>query len=76
MLTFAAVRIAINARFLVGQPLEGVGRYTLECTRQLMRLLPEAEFLLLTDRRGPLPEFPRAYERQTLSPPARHPLFH
>lgn len=68
------MRIAVNARLLVGQPLEGVGRYVLEQTAQLLGLMPEAEVLMLTDRTGPLPPLPRAVERRTLYPPARHPV--
>ena len=68
------LRIAVNARLLVGQPLEGVGSYVYEATAALMRALPTADFLLLADRAGPLPELPRAPARRTLLPPARHPL--
>ena len=68
------MRIAVNARLLVHQPLEGMGRYVLEQTAQLMRLLPDADFLLLADRAGPLPGLPRAPERRTLYPSARHPV--
>ena len=68
------LRIAVNARLLVAQPLEGMGRYALEVTAELMRRLPAADFLLLADRGGPLPELPRAPERRTLYPSARHPV--
>ena len=68
------LRVAVNGRLFVGQALEGVGRYALEVTAELMRGLPEADFLLLADRAGPLPELPRAPERRTLYPSARHPV--
>ncbi len=67
------MRIALNARFLVEQHLEGIGRYTLEILRALLRTT-DHEFLLLTDRAGPLPSLPRPVERVTLYPSARHPV--
>ncbi len=72
--TFAQVRIAINARLLVNQPLEGIARYTLHALCQLLILRPDDDFLLVCDRPGPLPDLPRAVERVTVGPPARHPL--
>ena len=68
------LRIAVNARLLVGQPIEGVGSYVYEVAARLMCLLPEADFLFLTDRAGPLPPLPRPPERRTLYPSARHPV--
>lgn len=50
-----------------------MGRYVVEVTRQLMQRFPEAEFLLLTDRAGEMPAFPRAYECRVVYPSARHP---
>ncbi len=68
------LRIAINARLLAGQPLEGMGRYVVEVTRELMRHFPGAAFLLLTDRKGAMPPLATTYERAVVYPPARHPL--
>lgn len=68
------VRIAVNTRLLVDQPLEGMARYTLEVLRQLLVLRPEDDFLLICDRAGALPELPRTVERVTVYPSARHPL--
>ena len=67
------MRIAINARLLVNQRLEGLGLYTLEQIRLLLSFT-DHEFLLITDREGPLPELPRAVERVIAYPSARHPL--
>ncbi len=67
------MRIAVNARLLVNQKLEGMGLYILEQLRQLLKTT-DHEFLLITDRKGPLPELPRAVERVTLYPSARHPV--
>ena len=68
------VRIAVNARLLVDQPLEGLARYTLEVLRELLRQRPTDDFLLLCDRAGALPPLPRAVERVDVHPPARHPV--
>ena len=68
------MRIAVNARLLVGQRLEGMGLYTLEVLKQLLARRPSDDFLLVCDRPGPLPDLPRAVERVTVGPPARHPL--
>ena len=67
------MRIAVNARLLANQKLEGMGLYIVEVVRQLLRNT-DHEFLLLTDRPGALPDFPRPVERVIASPPARHPV--
>ena len=71
---YCAVRIAVNGRLLAAQPLEGMGLYTVEVLRGLLAALPQAAFLLVTDRRGPVPPLPRAVERVVAGPPARHPV--
>ena len=48
------MRLAINARLLINQRLEGMGLYTLEVVRQIL-LQTDWDLLLLTDRRGELP---------------------
>lgn len=67
------MRIAVNARLLVNQRLEGMGLFILEQLRQLLETT-EHEFLLITDREGPLPELPRKVERVIAYPSARHPV--
>lgn len=68
-------RIAVNARFLLPDRLEGIGWYTHEIVRRLVQLRPRDEFLLLFDR--PFDERFRYSDRVrplVVSPPTRHPL--
>ncbi len=44
------MRIAINARFLIKDKLEGVGWYTYEIVRRMVANHPEDEFILIHDR--------------------------
>lgn len=67
------MRIAFNARLLVAQEFTGVHLYVLEVLRQLL-VSTTHEFLLITDREGPLPDLPRAVERVIAYPSARHPF--
>ncbi len=67
--------IAVNTRFLLPRHLEGIGLYTAEVLKRLVRLMPEDKFLFLFDR---------PYDKRYLfapnvrpivvRPPARHPL--
>ena len=50
-----------------------MGLYILEQLRQLLETT-DHEFLLITDRKGPLPELPRKVERVIAYPSARHPF--
>jgi glycosyltransferase involved in cell wall biosynthesis len=69
------MRIAINARFLLANHLEGIGRYTFEVTQRMAKAHPNDVFLLFFDR---------AYSEEfvfgenivpiVLFPQARHPL--
>lgn len=43
-------RIALNGRLLVPGKLEGIGRFTLRCLEELVKLRPSDQFLLLVDR--------------------------
>jgi glycosyltransferase involved in cell wall biosynthesis len=43
-------RIALNGRLLVPGKLEGIGKFTLRCLQELVRLRPQDEFLLVVDR--------------------------
>ena len=43
-------RIALNGRLLVPGKLEGIGRFTLRCLEELVKLRPADQFLLLVDR--------------------------
>lgn len=69
------MKIAINTRFLLGEQLEGIGRYTYEVSKRLVARHPEHEFLFLFDR--PYDQrfiFSEKVTPLVLSPPARHPL--
>ncbi|NVO30405.1 glycosyltransferase family 4 protein [Hymenobacter lapidiphilus] len=70
------MHIAVNVRFLLpGDKLEGIGRFTLETLRELVRQQPEHTFHFLFDR-----PFDERYVLgpnvvpHVLGPPARHPL--
>ena len=67
--------IAINARFLLPGKLEGLGWYTHEVVRRMVRQHPEDQFILLFDRPF-APDFVYADNvvPVVLSPPSRHPL--
>lgn len=70
-------RIALNARLLIPQRLEGIGWFTDACYRRIIAGHPEHEFLLLFDR-VPAPEFdygPNAQCRR-IYPPARRPFLY
>lgn len=69
------MKIAVNARFLLAERLEGIGWYTYHLLSRLTRAHPEHEFIFFFDR----PYDPRfVFERNVtplvLRPPARHPL--
>ena len=70
------MHIAVNVRFLLpGDKLEGIGRFTLETLRELVRQQPQHTFHFLFDR--PFDERYRLGPNvvpHVLSPPARHPL--
>lgn len=44
------MRIAVNARFLIKDKLEGLGWYTYEILKRMVRNHPEDEFILIHDR--------------------------
>lgn len=67
------MRIAFNARLLVAQEFTGVHLYVLENLRQLLATTSH-DFLLITDRKGQLPELPREVETVICYPSARHPI--
>jgi glycosyltransferase involved in cell wall biosynthesis len=69
------MRVAVNARFLLPNRIEGIGGFTFEVARRLARDHPDDELLLFFDR---------PYDRRfvcgdnirpvVLTPPTRHPL--
>jgi glycosyltransferase involved in cell wall biosynthesis len=69
------MRIAINARFLLKDKMEGIGRYSYEITKRLVEQHPDDEFFLFFDR--PFSEefiFAKNVTPIVLFPPARHPF--
>lgn len=71
------MRIAVNARFLLANKLEGIGRFTYENMQRITRNHPEHEFIFLFDR---------PYDKEfvfasnvipvVLYPQARHPFLY
>lgn len=71
------MRIAVNARFLLANKLEGIGRFTYETMQRIARNHPEHEFIFLFDR---------PYDKEfvfasnvipvVLYPQARHPFLY
>lgn len=69
------MRVAINTRFLLPGRIEGIGRYTYEVVRRLLRDHPEHDYLFLFDRPyDPAFTFDGQARGIVLPPPARHPL--
>ena len=70
-----AMKIAVNARFLIDKYMEGLGRYTYEIGKRLVERYPQHEFLFLFDRPyNPKYIFGKNVKGIVVSPPARHPF--
>ncbi|MFN0013077.1 MAG: glycosyltransferase family 4 protein [Saprospiraceae bacterium] len=69
------MRIAVNTRFLLPGKLEGLGWYTHELLRRMVRQHPSDEFVFLFDRPyDPAFVYADNVQPQVLFPPARHPV--
>ncbi|PHI19454.1 glycosyltransferase [Lewinellaceae bacterium SD302] len=70
------MRIAVNTRFLLPDRMEGIGYYTQEVCRELVRRRPDDEFLFLFDRKFDQGKymFGTNIEAMSLAPPARDPI--
>jgi glycosyltransferase involved in cell wall biosynthesis len=70
-------RIALNARLLIADRLEGIGWFTHECYKRIIDAHPEHEFRLIFDR-PPHPEFEYGDHANAvrLWPPARRPFLY
>ncbi|MFN3446424.1 MAG: glycosyltransferase family 4 protein, partial [Bacteroidia bacterium] len=71
------MRIAVNARFLLTNKLEGIGRFTYETMQRITRNHPEHQFIFLFDR--PYNSefvFADNVEPVVLFPQARHPFLY
>ncbi len=67
--------IAVNARFLIKNKLEGIGYFTFETLRYITAAHPEIEFHFLFDRPyDPTFIFSENIKPVVLFPPARHPF--
>lgn len=69
------MRIAINCRMLIPDKLEGIGWFTYELVKRMIRNHPEDTFILLFDRKPPdeLLKHPNVIKLHSF-PQARHPL--
>lgn len=70
-----SVKIAINARFLIKEKLEGIGWFTYEVVKRLVEQHPGDEFIFFFDR--PYSEefiFGKNVKAEVVFPPARHPF--
>ncbi|MCZ2392513.1 MAG: glycosyltransferase family 4 protein [Chitinophagales bacterium] len=69
------MRIGINTRFLLKDKLEGIGVYTQEVSKRLVKILPEHEWFFFFDRKYDESFIPNEQIQPILTyPPARHPL--
>jgi len=67
--------IAVNARFLIQNRLEGIGYFTNECMKRIVLNHPEIDFYFLFDRNYSSEFiFSGNVKPIVLSPPARHPI--
>ena len=69
------MRIAVNARLLLKNKLEGIGWHAYELVSRLVLLRPEDQFILFYDRKdGILVPHGANVEVKILTPVTRHPL--
>ena len=71
------MKIAVNARWLLPNKLEGTGIYTLRMLEQIIPAFPQYEFHLLLDRSVATDQFPLNFPNvhfHVVAPQARHPL--
>ncbi len=69
------MRIAVNTRMLLKGKMEGIGYFTYETMKRMVKNHPEHQFIFMFDR--PFDEsfvFSENVEPVVVSPPARHPL--
>ena len=71
------MRIAVNTRLLLSEKLEGIGWFTHESFRRIVKAHPEHQFIFLFDR--PFDKrfvYEKNVEAVTVHPPTRHPLLY
>lgn len=70
------MRIAINGRVLIKNKLEGIGYFTWEVLKNMVRLYPEHDYLVLFDRNPDKEFLIPGIEFKVLRPAARHPMLY
>ena len=69
------MKIAVNARFLLANKLEGIGRFTYEIVSRMVLQHPEDEFIFFFDRPFDASYvFAKNVTPVVLFPPTRHPV--
>ncbi|MFL2578825.1 MAG: glycosyltransferase family 4 protein, partial [Parvicellaceae bacterium] len=68
------MNIGINARHLIKDRLEGIGWYSFEILKRLIKLMPSHQFIFFYDRKTPFLISGENISNIILSPPARHPV--
>lgn len=70
------MRIAINGRLLISNRLEGIGYFTWEVLKRMVKLHPEHDYLVLFDRKPAEHFLIPGVEFRILRPAARHPVLY
>lgn len=70
------MRIAINGRVLIKNKLEGIGYFTWEVLKNMVRLYPEHDYLVFFDRKPDREFLIPGIEFKVLRPAARHPVLY
>lgn len=70
------MRIAINGRLLIHNRLEGLGYFTWEVLKRMVKLYPEHDYLVLFDRKPAEQFLIPGVEFRVLRPSARHPVLY
>ena len=68
------MNIGINARHFIKDRLEGIGWYSFEILKRLIKLMPSHQFIFFYDRKTPFLISGENISNIILSPPARHPV--
>ena len=69
------MKVAINTRLLLKDNLDGIGRFSYEIIKRIVKQNPKAEFHLIFDRNFSKKYiFSKNVHGHVLSPPTRHPI--
>ena len=68
------MNIGINARHLIKDRLEGIGWYSYEILKRLIKLMPNHQFIFFYDRKNTFLISGENITNIIISPPARHPF--